>query len=98
MKRRSNHSHSSLNQSWVLTPDEGSDNEEGYSTPPIIHSDQNYRQYVNAISGDPFECGGLETVSKENIEIIDTIDSDDDDDVGVVFGGNSTRGWKIKNT
>ncbi|RHZ56086.1 hypothetical protein Glove_406g50 [Diversispora epigaea] len=97
-KRRSNHSHSSLNQSWVFTPDEGSDIEESIHNKNVddkiynsrtIQNDQNYKQYFNVVSSDPFE---LETISKENIEIIDTIDSDDDD-VGVVFGSNSSRGW-----
>ncbi|POG62636.1 kinase-like domain-containing protein [Rhizophagus irregularis DAOM 181602=DAOM 197198] len=43
---------------------------------------------------------GLETTSRENIEILDTMDSDDDD-VGVVFGGNASRGWhtsQVQNT
>jgi len=35
---------------------------------------------------------GLETTSRENIEILDTMDSDEED-VGVVFGGNASRGW-----
>ncbi|CAG8434112.1 5300_t:CDS:2 [Diversispora eburnea] len=103
MKRRSNHSHSSLNQSWVFTPDEGSDNEELMNNKIVedkiynnnsltIQNDQNCKQYVNVVSSDPFGYDGLETISKDNIEIIDTIDSDDDD-VGVVFGSNSSRGW-----
>ncbi|CAG8653468.1 6594_t:CDS:10 [Funneliformis mosseae] len=34
---------------------------------------------------------GLETTSRENIEILDTMDSDEED--GVVFGANASRGW-----
>ncbi|CAI2179088.1 13232_t:CDS:2 [Funneliformis geosporum] len=34
---------------------------------------------------------GLETTSRENIEILDTMDSDEED--GVVFGVNASRGW-----
>jgi hypothetical protein len=40
---------------------------------------------------------GLETTSKENIEILDS----DEEDVGVVFGGNASRGWhasQLQNT
>ncbi|GES86871.1 kinase-like protein [Rhizophagus clarus] len=43
---------------------------------------------------------GLETTSRENIEILDTMDSDEED-VGVVFGGNASRGWhtlQVQNT
>ena len=34
---------------------------------------------------------GLEITSRENIEILDTMDSDEEDG-GVVFGGNVSRG------
>jgi hypothetical protein len=44
---------------------------------------------------------GLETTNRENIEILDTMDSDEED-VGVVFGGNASRGWytsqQVQNT
>ncbi|CAB4406630.1 unnamed protein product [Rhizophagus irregularis] len=88
----------SLSKSWIYNPNEDSNEVEN-----VVVQDKNIESDSpnnNKLLPSSSIENGLETTSRENIEILDTMDSDDDD-VGVVFGGNASRGWhtsQVQNT
>ncbi|CAG8488903.1 211_t:CDS:2 [Acaulospora morrowiae] len=102
VKRQSNNSHSSLNQSWVLTPDVSSEekifahnenfDDNIYHVSSNITSVQNNQfSNVRMIEPDDSFGSGSKAASKESIEIIGTTESNEGGDDGVFFESNKYR-------